>query len=154
MHHVSSNFTLFFKLFVPTFWLVFFGAFTVAVWLMGYEYYGRIPGDYMRWGATIFFLSGVLFLWFTVLQLKRVEMDGDQVYVTNYFKHYRYALDNVKRISESDLLFFKLITIHFKKAGYFGKKVRFLASRSRFQQFFSSQPELTRQLLEKEKSKN
>lgn len=154
MHHVSSNLTLFLKLFVPTFWLVFFGAFTIAVWLMGYEYYGRIPGNYMRWGATLFFLLGALFLWLTVLRLKRVEMDGDQVYVTNYFKHFRYAMSNIERISETDLVLFRLVTIRFKKAGYFGKKVHFLASRSRYQHYFAHHPELTRQLLEQEKAQN
>lgn len=135
MQRVSTNLTLFYKVFIPTFWIIFFGAFTITSFVYKEQYQGSIPGQWLRLGAVIFFLAGLFLLSITLLRLKRVEMDKDFVYVTNYFKHYKYPWSNIAKISEHKFLYAKIVTIKFKVKGTFGKQITFIASNKLFRFF-------------------
>lgn len=141
MQRVSSNATLFLKLFIPTFWTVFFGAVTVAVWLKSAE----LAGDsswLLRIGMTFFYLSGLLAYGLLLLPLKRVEMDEQFVFVTNYFQNYRYPWHNVECIEESYFAGLRLVRIKLRVPGRFGQHIRFIASNKGYKQFFSQHPAL------------
>lgn len=142
MERVSTNSTLFFKFFIPIFWIVFFGAFTSAIFLYDFEYFGNIPKIPFRIGALFFFLSGVLLFYFTLMRLKRVEMDELFIYVTDYFKHFRYPYHNIEKLEESSFLFLQVVTIHLKEPGRFGKKMSFITSKIRYAGFFEKHPNL------------
>ena len=142
MHRVSTHLTLFYKFFVPVFWIVFFGSMTIAAFVYDNAFYGEIPGGPFRIGLVIFFISGLIMFLFTLMRLKRVEMGNDGMYVTNYFKHLRYPYDNIEKIAESEFLFFKVVTIHLRAKGTFGKKFTFLASRDRYAEFWRNYPNL------------
>ena len=146
MQRVSTNLTLFFKFFIPIFWIVFFGAFTLTVFVYRAEYYGDIPGRSFRIGTVLFFLSGVVMLYFTLMRLKRVEMDEYFVYVTNYFKNFRYPYHNIEKIEESKFLFLTNVTIYLKTPGNFGKSIRFIASNGRYRDFWKEHPEIRDQI--------
>ena len=139
MQRVSSNLTLFFKLFVPTFWIVFFGAVTIALWVNQDILSGNVNGQAVRIGALFFYLSGLAMYYFTLLPLKRVEMDEHFVYVTNYFRNYRYPWHNIESITESNLFTFKVVSIRLKTPGNFGKQLRFIASNKLYRQFCQTQ---------------
>ncbi len=128
---ISTSFTLFFRLFIPIFWIVFFGAFTIGL-LLTSQLPGVLDNSYFRIGIVLFYLVGLVFLYFTFLKLKRVEIDRDFVYVTNYVKTYRYPFHNIASINDINLLLFHLCTIRFKEKGNFGKKIYFLESRIKF----------------------
>ena len=128
---ISSSLTLFFRLFVPIFWTVFFGAFTIAL-LFASHLPAALDTVYFRVGIVVFYLLGLAFLYFTLLRLKRVEIDPDFVYVTDYLKNYRYPFHNISSIKEINLYLFYLCTIRFKEKGSFGKKIHFLESRIKF----------------------
>lgn len=147
MQRVSTNLTLFYKFFIPVFWIVFFGSVTVASLLIPFRYVGDIPAVTFRVIVTVFFLSGVVVLWFTLLRLKRVEMDAHFVYVTNYFKNVRYPYHNIDRIEVSRFLFFSTATIYLKEVGSFGRSVTFVPSRRLFADFLNAHPELRQTLL-------
>ena len=142
MERVSTNATLFYRLFLPIFWIVFFGAFTLAVFITNRDLYGEIPGNYMRLGSAFFYITGVVVLYFTLMKLKRVEMDKEFIFVTNYIKHYRYPWHNVESIHEQNFLFLKLVTITLKTPGSFGKKFVFAASHQLYAGFWEEHPEL------------
>ena len=129
---ISSSFTLFFRMFFPIFWAVFFGAFTIG-FLVVPNLPSVMDNNYFRIGLVIFYLSGLALLYFTILRLKRVELDSDFVYVTNFLKTYRYPFHNIESIHEVNLYFFQLATMRFKEKGSFGKKIYFLESRIKFQ---------------------
>lgn len=135
MERLSSNSTLFFKFFVPVFWIVFFGAFTVAVFVYRNEFYGEIPGRPLRIGSLLFFISGLVMFYFTLMRLKRVEGNAEHLIITDYFKTFRYAHEGVAKITESKFAFLKLVTIHLKEKGSFGLKIPFIASASRYEDF-------------------
>lgn len=142
MQRVSTNLTLFYKFFMPVFWIVFFGSMTVAAFIYDNAYYGEIPGGPFRIGLVIFFLSGVVMFMFTLMRLKRVEMGAEGMYVTNYFKHLRYPYEDIEKIAESEFLIFKVVTIHLRAKGTFGKKFTFIASRDRYGEFWRQYPDL------------
>jgi hypothetical protein len=147
MVHVSSNLTLVFRIFIPTFWLAFFGLFTIAVFVLDTSYFGNIPAFLFRVGTVAFYIIGSFLIYFSLLKLKRVEMDEWFVFATNYFKTYKYPWHNVERLEERDLIIFQLVTVHLKEPGSFGKRLLFLASRKRFRLFLETHPAITKELL-------
>lgn len=142
MQRVSSNSTLFLKFFIPTFWIVFFGAITMAAVFVRYEYVGDIPIGTFRIIMLSFYISGVLMMVFTLLRLKRVEMDQDFVYVTNYFKNYRYPYHNIEGIEISKFLFFKTASISLKTPGSFGRRMIFVPDLQRFRLALNKYPHI------------
>ncbi len=142
MQRISTNLTLLYKFFIPTFFLAFFGAFTLISFTLGMPLLARVI-------IVAIFLGSAALFYFTVLQLKRVEIDEQFIYVTNYFKHFRYSLDSVEKIVERDLLLFRIATIHLHQAGSLGRKLVFVPSGSLYNEFWNNHPELRVDLLRK-----
>lgn len=144
MQRISSNFTLFFKFFIPVFWLVFFGALLVAIFVYGNQLANGFGSTSFRAGAIFFYLSGIALFYYTLLPLKRVELDTEYAYVTNYFKTYRYPWHNIAAIEESRLLTFSVGTLRLNEGGQFGERIRFIASRRLLKAFWEAHPDLKR----------
>ena len=144
MQRISSNATLFLKIFVPTLWMVFFSAFTIAVWMLDVPYFGPLPALWMKLGLSAFLVLGAAFFYLTLLRLKRVELDELYVYATNYFKNYRYPYHNIEKITERDLMLFHIVRIYLKVPGNFGKKLTFLLDEAMFEDFLSKYPEVAK----------
>lgn len=140
MERVSSNFTLFFKIFLPVFWIVFFGAFTIASLFFKFNYVGNIPALYFRIGVVLFYVSGLLMFIFTLMRLTRVELGDDKVYVTNYFKHIQYPFASVKSIEVSQFGFLKVGIVTLKEKGSLGRKMRFIPNGKRLQEYKEKYP--------------
>lgn len=146
MKRISSSATLFFKIFLPTSWIVFFGAFTFAVMISGV---GKSPlfGNWIfKLGLLASYLLGLIVLYLTLMRLKRVEIDPEYLYATNYFRAVRYPLVDIERITEMSLIFIHLGSIHLKERGIFGKKILFLQSRQKFADFVKSDPAMSQLL--------
>ena len=143
MKMVSTSFTLFLKLIFPVFWIVFFGSFTAAIFFTENltSFFG-IPVSTFKYILLGFFLLGFAILYWMLMRIKRVEMDEKFVYATNYFKNYRYPWHNIANIEERDFAFFRVIYIHLKKPGKFGKKITFVASRQKLKRFMDAHPHL------------
>ena len=148
LRRISSSATLGLKLFIPVFWTVFFGAFTIAVLISGVGKSPLFGNPMFKLGVVLFFLIGVAIQYFTVMQLKRVELDADHVYVTNYFKSYRYHYDGIDKVSQQDFGIFKIGYIHLKSAGSLGSKITFLQSRQKFEDFVQAHPALAEKLVD------
>ena len=146
MRRISSSVTLFLKVFLPTFWLVFFGAFTVAVLASGL---GKAPllGNWIfKLGVLLFYVVGAAILYFTLIRLKRVERDHENLYVTNYIKSIRYPLSDIQRISETNLILLHLGHITLKAPGTFGKRITFVQSRQKFEDYVAADPDLSQKI--------
>lgn len=150
MQRVSTSATLFLKFFIPTFWIVFFGAMAVAMFFAPQASFGRIPMGAMRIGIVVFFLLGTAGLYWSLMRLKRVEFDDQFVYATNYFKTFRYPYHNVEKMQESDYLFFRSMHIYLKETGKFGRKITFVVSQKRLDDFLKEHPGVAEQLLGEE----
>ncbi len=148
MQRLSSNATLLLKFFIPVFWIVFFGAFTLAALFYQYDYVGNTPAIYFKAGVVFFYVTGVLLFVFTLLRLKRVEADAAFFYVTNYFKTARYPFHSIERITVSRFLFLSIGSLYLSEKGVFGKRCLFVPSRRLMEDYWEQYPELREQLLE------
>ncbi len=142
---VSSSATIFWKFFFPCFWGVFFLTLTLGMIFTDVQP-TSMPKTYFSilLGGTL--LLGLVLFAMTVFRLKRVEMDEQFVYVTNYFKWFRYPYHNIDRITEKDWMLFKTVTIILKEKGTFGKKIFFLANHRKLNGFLKENPEVIRTL--------
>ncbi len=138
MLRLSSNATLFLKLFLPVFWTTVMVGITLVTWLAPEHYFGGLPLRSLRWAVLLMLITGIGTLYLTCWPLKRVETDGEFLFVTDYFRTARYHLiDDVKQIRESRFLFLRLATIELQGKGTFGGKLRFVTSRKQFDDFRS-----------------
>lgn len=149
MINISTNATLLLKFAIPICWLIFFGSFTIAAWVVP-STDSAGPDMSAKIGLTLFFLAGAAFLYWGLMRLKRVEMDADFVYATNYFKTYRYPWHNIAKIDEKDYLLFRTLHIYFDTPGNFGKKIYCVISQKRLNEFLAAHPGVLSRFLEEE----
>lgn len=137
---------MFLKLVLPVMWIAFFGTF------VGYILFSE-DGAYLIAGGIItpmmariialtFLLLGILTFYLLFMRLKRVDVDEDFLYVTNYLKARRYPYHNIEKMVENHYLMFRPVTVYFKEAGTFGKKITFLSSKE-FRPFMQKNPHLS-----------
>jgi len=141
IQRISSNWTLLLKVFIPTFWFVFYGAILIALFVSPLSEIAANNKTAVKFGVLIFYLSGSVVLYFTVMNLKRVEYDRDFLYISNYFKTIRIPWHNVERIKEQRFLFIHFCKFRFKEPVSFGKSISFIASRSLLKLFKEAHPE-------------
>lgn len=147
MQRISNNITLILKLFIPTFWFVFFTSFLVAVFFIDPDKIPFLGSIQFKIGYLVLYALFALFLILTVMRLKRIDMSKEKVFVSNYVKTYSYNYQDIEKIDESNYFIFRLITIHLKAKGAFGKKVFFIPSYKNYEFFTKSNPELFSHLL-------
>ena len=131
---------------VPTLWVVFFGLFTLAMWIGGSDVTPLFGNPAIRWGATIFYIVGLLLLRASFLRLKRIELDKDSIYITNFFKHVRYSHDSIEKMRKLDFGLFSLLHIRLREKGIFGQKIIALLAKAKFDQFMPLYPNLIEKL--------
>ena len=148
---VSSGWTLFLKLILPIIWTAFFGTFVGVILFSEDGAYliagGMITPMIARIIALTFLLAGISLFYWLFMRLKRVDVDNDFMYVTNYFKARRYPYHNIEKMVENQYLMFLPVTVYFKEAGTFGKKITFLSSKE-FRDFLGNRPDIA-QLIER-----
>ena len=141
MYRLSSNATLFFKFFLPVFWVTILTGMTLVAWLVkDNTFQGQMLTSF-RYGTLFALILAVVSFYFLVWPLKRVETDGENVYVSNYFRtaYYNWERD-VEDFTTTRFLFFHFGTIHLNGVGSFGRKLRFLADRSLLEHFRAERP--------------
>jgi hypothetical protein len=138
MIRISSNITLFLKIFIPTFWIVFFSLFCIAILLDDDMMF--FPSNPLIFKGIVlgFFLFFLFLLKFTLMKLKRVEIDNTYLYVSNYFKTYRFLLKDVSKVKTRDWLIFKTMHFHFQEKTSFGKKIHFILKESHLKTFLDN----------------
>ena len=135
MNRLSSNWTLMLKLFIPIFWTVFFGAFVVAAYTSNPIEAPQIANPSFRLQSTIFVLVGIVFFALTFFRLKRVDADDKYIYISNYFKTYRYPADTIEKITIYNHLVLKAAHLRFKGKSSFGKKIIFIPFMENLKEF-------------------
>ncbi|MEM1327684.1 MAG: hypothetical protein AAGI23_17105 [Bacteroidota bacterium] len=148
MTRLSSNWTLFYKFFIPTFWIVFGGACLVAVWKLGITLAPGISPRSFALIYTVSYLAGIGFLYVFVMRLKRVEVDHQYVYVTNYFKNYRYPHRDIDYIQDSKLPFFGRAYLQLKAPGSLGYRITYLPVKGWLEDFLREHSESTLEVRE------
>jgi hypothetical protein len=141
-YRISSNLTMLLKIILPSLWAVFFGSFALAFFIADPADTPVLYNPLFKWSFLGVFLFFLLIIYFTIGRLVRVEMDEEYIYVSNYFKTYRYPIQNLKDIKEDDLILFKLIRFEMVEKSRFGRRIPFLAARTRLNTFIEEHPEI------------
>ena len=141
MHRLSSNATLFLKFFLPVFWVTILVGLTLVAWFVKDNTFQGQMLTSLRYGTLFALALAVVSFYFTTWPLKRVETDGENVYVSNYFRTAYYNLErDVAKFTETRFLFFRFGTIHLNGVGSFGRKLRFLVDSSLLKLFREEHP--------------
>ncbi len=136
---ISSSLTLFLKLMVPIVWTTFLGSLTIAVFMNDNVQAFGLTHAQFKISLVIFLIIGLIILYFTFIQLMRVEVEEDAIIVTNFKTTYRYPLHNIENISTPSS-FMPVVTITLKEKGHFGKRIPFLARKSVLLDYLSTHP--------------
>lgn len=148
---VSASSTLMLKYLLPILFSSFFGCFTAFVlfvfpasWFQG----APLPVWVIKLLVLGFWLSSMLLFYAICKPLRRVEMDLDYMYVSDYFKTYRYTYESIDRLEERNYLLFKVMQVEFYEAGSMGKQFSFVVG-YRFAPLLQKFPEIAQRLIRK-----
>ena len=127
---LSSNSTLFWRVFAPTFGTVFILGFLAIFWLIPEDelYMRYLSIGWARGIVTAAFLIWALFIWRVLWPLRRLDQDAEHVYITNYWVTVRYPLSDVEGIEMPEKKWPKFAYLNLKAAGRFGQRIRFIPS--------------------------
>lgn len=124
---LSSNWTLFWRVFLPVFGTVFLGGFWLLMWLTpADELYLRYSIWWPRGISLGLWLLWLLYVRWSLWPLKRIDADDAYIYVTNYWTTVRYPWTDVERIEARRIGGKRAALLHLKGSGRFGQQIRFL----------------------------
>lgn len=131
----SSNLTVIFKYIIPYLWLFSFGVFGIAMLFAKPDVEPLLVNPFFRWGYLCFYIAFALLFYFTVFKLKRVEVSHEGIFVSNYFKTYKYSYASTESIIKNDYGIMSTIKIVLKNQGNFGKVITFIPKEENLRQF-------------------
>ncbi len=146
MERVSSQLTIVLRIALPTIWFTTLLSLTI---LLGWAVRGKaqVFTNPFVWLGLLFVLgTGIAFIYFILWRVYRVDMDERFVYISNYFKTFKYPFTHVDNIKDSDFLPGRIFKITLKSKGSFGKEIYFLASQKLWKDFVTEHPGLLRNI--------
>ncbi|MBL7825626.1 MAG: hypothetical protein JNJ57_03275 [Saprospiraceae bacterium] len=127
---LSSNSTLFYRVFVPIFGTVFLCGFLLAFLLIpADDLYMSFSIWWARGGALAALLAWLYFVKSTVWRLKRADATEEHLFVTNYWHTVRYPWSDIENVTKSRRMGRDLVHFHLKAAGRFGQTISILPVR-------------------------
>lgn len=126
--NLSSAQTFLMKFVFPTVWLAGFVAATVLLFTTGglSEPHGLPPPPALKWvflGVTVL---GAVCLYWCCMRLKRVEIDEQWLYVSNYRREIRVLLRDIEEVFENRWVNIHPITLALRHETEFGSHITFM----------------------------
>jgi hypothetical protein len=140
MIRISSGWTLVLRLFVPIFYTVFMIAWSVATIWAGDEVSPVFEHLFYKIGISIAFLVMLWIFYKTVWKLKRLDVSQEHLYITDYFKTFRYTVDSVDWFEQFTILGIPFLQIRLKEMGAMGHEMTILIERAVWNEWLSQQP--------------
>jgi hypothetical protein len=128
-------------------WIVFFGCLLIALFVVNPDDAPLFTTWQFRLGYILSYLIFMVFLRLTIMRLKRIDADAEYIYVSNYFKTYRYRFEDIQSISETNYYLFKVMHFKLKAKGSFGNNILILADDFRIGQYNKAFPDNLKELL-------
>ena len=117
-----------------------FGIGTLSMWLgAARSAGGATSSEGMRLEFLIAWIVGTLFILVTCAGLKRVRIDSNYIYVSNYVRELRVPMGQIRDVTENRLLNAHPITVSFRDSTEFGIRIRFMP-KTRWFSFWSAHP--------------
>ena len=124
---LSTNSTLFWRVFLPIFGTVFLGGLLLTFLLIpGEELYLPFPILWGRLFILALFLGWLFLVSRTLWRLKRVDASATHFFVTNYWVTVRYPWTDVEKIEDKKRMGKRVVQLFLRAPGRFGQKISFL----------------------------
>ena len=142
MQRVSSQLTIVLRIAIPTMWFTSILSIVVLLYFAVNGKAGLFGNPFVWIGLVLILICGFALIKMLLWRFYRVDMDPRFVYVSNYFKTYKYPFTAVESITNSNTLPGRVFCIHLKSEGSFGKHIYFLASQVLWADFQKENPGL------------
>lgn len=125
---LSSNSTLFWRVFVPVFTSVFLTGLSVAFWFADTEelYMPFSSVLWIRIALSVIWILWLWLMWRSLWKLKRIDGDDSHFYVSNYWVVAKYPWEAIENVVSEKKYGFKLTRFILKAPGKFGQTITFL----------------------------
>lgn len=153
MNRVSSQWTIIIRIFIPTVWVT---AILSVLILLGWAIRGKaglLSNPFIWVALLIIFLTGFVIIRFLLWRIYRIDFDATNVYISNYFKTYKYPIRDIESIDTSAVWPSRIRIIRLKAKGSFGKNIPFMTSSSLWEDYVAQHPDTIAPLL-RDASKN
>jgi hypothetical protein len=122
---LSSAQTFIMKFVFPVFWISLFGVATMATWFVP-PHRGTPPTAATQWMMLVVWLTGSTFIVKVCGTLKRVRIDADYLYLSNYLSEIRVPLKSVETVTEIRWINIHPVTVRFRSLTEFGSSITFM----------------------------
>jgi hypothetical protein len=123
---LSSAKTFGMKWVFPTGWIGGFGLGTCALWLDAFQDQNGQPPVFVKWAFLTVWVIGATFLVWFCRRLKRVQVDDEALYVSNYWSETRIPLTEVSHFTQSYMSSPATVTIHLRGQSAVGQRIVFI----------------------------
>lgn len=128
---LSSKQTFFLKIILPIIFIVLFLAAFIGL-ILGYKKSEIFITIVI---IMLAFPVGIVSMYFTLMRYKKVSIDDDFLYVSNYRNEIKIPLSNIADVSETKWIRTRPITIYLKNESEFGRKIIFTPKMNGFRVF-------------------
>jgi hypothetical protein len=125
------------KFVVPPLWILAFGAAALMLWSERAAG-APVPIEW-KWMVLLIWFVGGLLIWRTCARLKRVQLDGGMLLVSDYRTTIRVPAGDIEEVTENRWISMHPVTLHFRRPTEFGNEVVFMPKVRPFG-FVSSHP--------------
>jgi hypothetical protein len=124
---LSSAWTFFLKFIFSAIWITAFGGVTLAMFVVHFrDPSGAPPPEHIKWLFLTAWLFGSAFIYWSTIRLKRVRMDDQALYISNFRQEIRVELRDIASVSENRWVNSHPITVEFHRRTEFGDRVVFM----------------------------
>jgi hypothetical protein len=124
---VSSRWTFFLKLAFPLLWIIIMGGVTVLMLISPLENIKEPFSPSTAKAMMIgFYLTVIGLLYLLFMRTHWVGLDTKNIYVSNFFKSYKYTYNSIAKFEEKNMLLYTIVVIHFHQKTKFGKSIYFI----------------------------
>ena len=124
---ISSAMTFLYKSVLPIIWIVGFGLATLSMWMgVMHGKDGAPPPESIKLIFTVLWVVGTACWLGFSLNMKRVRIDNDTIYVSNYLQEISVPVTKIRDITENRWLNIHPVTIHFSVSTEFGSRITFM----------------------------
>ena len=123
---ISSGQTILVKFIFPVVWIGGFGLGTMALWLAPLHARGGAPPPEMKWLFLAVWIAGSAFVLWLSAGLKRVRLDEETIYISNYVSEISVPLGLIEEVTENRWINIRPVTIQFRHPTEFGDKISFM----------------------------
>lgn len=119
---VSSRQTVLMKFVIPPLWTLVFGVAALGLWstrTAGVPIASKVM-------VLLVWVLGSLLIWRTCVPLKRVQLDGTTLLISDYRSTIRVPAGDIEEITENRWISMHPVTLHFRRPTEFGNEVVFM----------------------------